>query len=87
MTTEEIYLLIILSVILLMASIIWRVSYIYRKQKADLSRAIMKVGEDHIDQEIAAMDLKQLIDHANQRNEQSANPPETKPDSSGGDTK
>lgn len=70
MTVNQIYILFMTILAIVMTIIIWRISYIYRKQKADLSRVILKLGEDKIDSDIAAMDLKKLIDHANSRNQQ-----------------
>lgn len=75
MSVQEIYILFMTVLIIVIIILVWRISYIYRKQKVDLSRAILKIGEDKIDSEIEAMDLKQLIDHANLRNQQSGDAP------------
>jgi len=68
---DQIYAIIVLVIVLIILFVIWRISYLYRKQKADLSKVVLKLGENQIDNEIAAMDLKSLIDHANSRNQQS----------------
>lgn len=75
------------TLVLVICLVIWRLTYIYRKQKADLSKAVLKIGENQIDNEINALPLRDLINHANQRNSEPTNNENAKPDgsTSGGD--
>ena len=85
MSVQEIYLLIMTVLVLIIVILIGRLVYIYQKQKADLSKVILKLGETQIDQEIDAMSLRQLIDHSNQRNSQSSGESDAKSSGSNGD--
>lgn len=80
MEHDEIVLLIFVIVFVGLIFIIGRFWLKYQRTKYDLSKAILKLGENKIDQEIDSMSLRDVVKRANERESSGAKPPS---DSSG----